>query len=180
LDQTGQSAIGFAGYFAPFVVIWLMQPAGYADFPELPRGKGEHCVEPSEIMRKDHMKFLLHQRDNTVHRGVRTKRHSLTGCIDCHVQSNKEGDFIPVDAPGQFCQACHEFTGVKPDCFECHATTPDVVRALSAVPFQGRENRKLNVFNPGVYSFSAHSGSAIISSGNFWPYVTAFNRLSVK
>ena len=90
-----------------------------------PRGKGEACVEPTELMRKEHMTFLLHQRDQTVYQGIRTQKHSLTGCIDCHVQSDSQGRFIPVDAPGQFCQACHTFASVELDCFECHRTTPD-------------------------------------------------------
>ncbi len=93
--------------------------------PVIPRGKGEFCVEPTDVMRKDHMKFLLHQRDATVYDGVRTKKHSLNECVTCHVQSNTQGDFIPVNAPDQFCESCHTFASVKLDCFECHATTPD-------------------------------------------------------
>jgi len=96
-----------------------------AETPRIPKGKGEFCVEPTEIMRRDHMNFLLHQRDRTVHDGIRSKQHSLNECVNCHVQTNQSGEFIPVDAPEQFCQACHGFASVKLDCFECHATTPD-------------------------------------------------------
>ncbi len=96
-----------------------------ADRPALPRGQGDACVAPTEVMRRDHMKFLLHQRDLTVHQGIRTPRFSLVGCVDCHVQRNLEGGFIPVDAPDQFCEVCHTYTSVQMDCFECHATTPD-------------------------------------------------------
>ena len=76
-------------------------------------------------MRKTHMRYLTHQRDLTVRFGLRPPRHSLVGCVQCHAQKNSQGRFIAVDAPGQFCQSCHAFTGVKLDCFECHATTPD-------------------------------------------------------
>ncbi len=95
--------------------------------PELPRGKGENCVEPTELMRKNHIKYLVHQRDLTVRSGIRTPRHSLVGCVACHAQRDPDdhGQFIAVDAPGQFCQSCHVFTGVKLDCFECHAAKPD-------------------------------------------------------
>jgi len=94
--------------------------------PELKinREKSDKCVEPTEIMRKDHMKFLLHQRDETVHKGIRTKKHSLKECIECHANKDEDGKFIPVNAPGEFCQSCHGFTSVKMDCFECHATKP--------------------------------------------------------
>ena len=92
--------------------------------PALPSAKGEACVEPTPIMRRDHMDFLLHQRDATVHDGIRGTKHSLIGCIDCHVQRDGNGTAIPVNAPGQFCDGCHRYAGVSMDCFECHATTP--------------------------------------------------------
>ncbi len=101
----------------------------YSDPPELPRAKGDRCVEDTDIMRRDHMKFLLHQRDRTVYEGIRTKSHSLSGCIDCHVQTDAENQFVPVDAPKQFCETCHTYASVKLDCFECHATTPDEYHA---------------------------------------------------
>ena len=96
-----------------------------ADMPDLPRGKGDQCVEPTELMRKNHMDYLNHQRDLTVRSGIRTRKHSLVQCVQCHVQQDGEGRFISINAPGQFCYACHQFTGVDPDCFECHATQPD-------------------------------------------------------
>ncbi len=75
-------------------------------------------------MRKNHMKFLLHQRDDTVHEGVRTKKHSLVECIDCHSSNDANGRSIAINAPGQFCQSCHAYAGVQMDCFQCHATNP--------------------------------------------------------
>ena len=124
LGQTSRYLLRF--FNALITGVLLMVSAGTsADTPRIPKGKGEFCVEPTEIMRKDHMKFLLHQRDRTVHDGIRSKQHSLKECVDCHVQTNQSGEFIPVDAPEQFCQTCHDFASVKLDCFECHATTPD-------------------------------------------------------
>ena len=58
------------------------------------------CVEPTDVMRRYHMDFLLHQRDKTVYKGIRTKRHSLQGCVDCHVNRDDQGRFIPINAPG--------------------------------------------------------------------------------
>ena len=70
------------------------------------------------------MKFLMHQRDDTVHEGIRGARHSLVGCIDCHASKDDAGQWVRIDAPGQFCASCHEYVSVKIDCFECHAALP--------------------------------------------------------
>lgn len=111
--------------FAGVAVFAIVGIAALADgMPELPRGKGETCVEPLELMRRSHMDFLNHERDLTVRNGIRGRKHSLVGCLACHTQRDSRGDFIRIDAPGQFCSTCHEFTGVKIDCFECHAAAP--------------------------------------------------------
>ena len=86
-----------------------------------PAVKGEQCVEPTDVMRREHMDFLVHQRDETVHLGVRGAKHSLVGCIDCHARSDAAGTAIPVNAKGEFCESCHGFAGVEMDCFGCHA-----------------------------------------------------------
>jgi len=94
--------------------------------PELKinRANGDKCVLPADEMRRDHMNHLLHQRDETVHDGVRTKQFSFKECINCHANKDEEEKYIPVNAPGEFCQSCHAYTSVKLDCFECHATKP--------------------------------------------------------
>ncbi len=92
--------------------------------PLFPSARGEQCVEPVDVMRRDHFEFLKHQRDKTVHEGIRTPRHSLAGCIDCHADKDAQGRFVPVNAKGQFCQSCHVYAAVKIDCFSCHAARP--------------------------------------------------------
>ena len=88
--------------------------------------RGAACVEPIPVIRRDHMKFLMHQRDDTVHGGIRGARHSLVGCIDCHAARDETGQWARIDAPGQFCASCHEYVAVKIDCFGCHAALPAV------------------------------------------------------
>jgi hypothetical protein len=90
--------------------------------------KGERCVEDTATMRRDHMRFLEHQRDATVHGGIRGARHSLKGCIDCHA-SARTGSVA--QAPTDFCISCHAYAAVKLDCFDCHSTRP--ARALAGV-----------------------------------------------
>ncbi len=80
----------------------------------------ETCVEPVEVMRREHMHFLMHQRDETVIDGERGSQYSLTGCMDCHNPASAER-VVRYEDPEHFCAECHAFTGVKIDCFECHA-----------------------------------------------------------
>jgi len=84
----------------------------------------DSCVEPTPVMRKLHPTFIKHQRDITVHQGIRGAKHSLSGCVDCHAAKDAQGKYTPVNAPGQFCESCHEYAGVEIPCFSCHATTP--------------------------------------------------------
>jgi len=78
---------------------------------------GDRCVEPEEFMRKNHMTLLKHQRDETMHKGIRTKKHSLQNCINCHA-STKDDRVIGTNQ--HFCQSCHTYAAVSLDCWECH------------------------------------------------------------
>ncbi len=139
-------------------IISLFGMPAQAEMPELPRGKGDACVAPTEVMRRDHMKFLLHKRDRTVYEGIRTPEFSLVKCVDCHVQKSHEGGFIPVDAPGQFCEVCHTYTSVRMDCFECHATKPD----SGSVP---GNDALSGVHRPGSLSILSYRGSSGMRTG---------------
>jgi hypothetical protein len=68
------------------------------------------------------MKYILHQRDETMHQGIRTKQHSLEECIDCHVSSAP--DAPRASSEQHFCNSCHSYAAVRIDCFECHADRP--------------------------------------------------------
>ena len=91
------------------------------------------CVEPVGVMRKNHMEFLLHKRDETMREGVRTKTHSLTECIDCHVTPNDKGEFARIGDDEHFCSSCHNYAAVNVDCFDCHSDLPeDAAKKLRA------------------------------------------------
>jgi predicted CXXCH cytochrome family protein len=90
-----------------------------------PAAAGSQCVEPAETMRRNHMTFLKHQRDDTVHRGIRGAKYSLKDCIDCHA-SQKTNSVAKAET--NFCVSCHSYAAVKIDCFECHTSKP---RALA-------------------------------------------------
>ena len=117
----------------------------HADTPHPIKGHSkadmmENCVEPTVTMQKEHFKFLYHQRDKTVIDGIRTKKHSLANCIDCHVSYDDNGKALPVNSEGQFCQACHVQTAVNIDCFSCHASVP---RGRANVPISDNQTNNI-------------------------------------
>ena len=113
---------------------------GQADnslLPEVPAAQSrfsetQGCVEPTADMRRNHMKYLLHQRDETMHEGVRTKQHSLVECINCHVSDSP--DAARVSSEGHFCNSCHSYAAVNIDCFQCHADRPVKTSARQVMP----------------------------------------------
>lgn len=86
--------------------------------PDLETGTSEkRCIEEKEFMRSDHMKLLNEWKDSVVREGIRTYRAKdgktytigMTGtCLKCH--SDK----------ARFCDRCHDYTAVRPTCWECH------------------------------------------------------------
>jgi hypothetical protein len=129
--------LNFLGLLPALILLCGIASAeeGSALLPPIPPpAKGEECVEPTDVMRRDHMRFLMHQRDDTVHGGIRGARHSLVGCIECHAQTDAKGVAIAVNARGQFCESCHSFAGVRMDCFGCHAAVPAPDPAGVALP----------------------------------------------
>ena len=85
--------------------------------------KGKQCVEPAAVMRRNHMKYLMHQREETVRQGIRGKKYSLRQCTECHATADPNIDGGKVRTLQPFCNQCHEYAAVKPDCFSCHNPT---------------------------------------------------------
>jgi len=88
-----------------------------ADAPVIRIEQGGACVAPTAEMRRNHMKMLVHQRDQTVRQGLRDPRFSLKNCVECHA-SRDTGSVLGKEG---FCSSCHAFASVKIDCFECHS-----------------------------------------------------------
>jgi len=100
----------------------LAGDAGRVAKPVIPEAvKGEQCVEPVEVMRREHMDFLMHHRNEVMRQGIRTKQYSLKECLACHVP---EEPTAASAEEGHFCVNCHRYAGIKPDCFQCHNRRP--------------------------------------------------------
>ncbi len=105
--------------------------------PTIPKALGDPHPEGSLFMRINHMKLMLHDRDEVVLSGNREIKYSIAECVACHVVAGP--DALPISAKNEnhFCSSCHIFTAVKIDCFQCHNSKPDPqiqIRLLGKVP----------------------------------------------
>lgn len=114
-----------------FLGLWSMASLGADGLfspPDLPKAQaGSQCVDKPELMRKQHMQHILHQRDKTMRQGIRDGKNSLVECVNCHVTKTAKGDFPSIETKEHFCSGCHQYASVKIDCFECHASKPDLI-----------------------------------------------------
>ena len=95
------------------------------DTPEIARLAEKKCLEPTAYMRASHMELIDSWREAVVREGQRYyvtssgKNVSMSlsqSCLGCH--SNKE----------QFCDTCHNYAGVKPNCWSCHNVPKEAKR----------------------------------------------------
>ncbi|VAX19075.1 hypothetical protein MNBD_NITROSPINAE02-1308 [hydrothermal vent metagenome] len=82
--------------------------AGAPPAPEIKVDKPGKCIAETSWMRSNHMKMLMHTRDNVVREGFRETNHGIQGCRSCHEKRS------------EFCDKCHEYIGVQPECWNCH------------------------------------------------------------
>ena len=94
--------------------------------PVIPMGQGDSCVEDTDFMRRNHMDLLKHQRDETMKEGIRGKPYSLKECLSCHAVNGPDAIPVTVSSPQHFCRSCHDYAAVSIDCFQCHASRPEV------------------------------------------------------
>lgn len=97
------------------------EPAGRVPKPVIEQARSGKCVASTEYMRRNHMKLLLHERDQEVRYGIRTEKYSLENCVNCHASQPANSVF---GTNRNFCQSCHSYAAVKIDCFECHSSKP--------------------------------------------------------
>jgi hypothetical protein len=133
LNTLGQLGIGIL--FSLAVQADEPVTSQHVPIPDPPEAKQhfsaeQACVEPIDIIRRNHGKFLKHQRDQTMHHGVRTSQHSLVECINCHVTPDDQGNYPSVhEGTKHFCRSCHAYAAVTIDCFQCHASKPEQTTA---------------------------------------------------
>jgi len=126
-----KKSVILAGLIALLVLltfpVWYNLAAGEASeapTPKLPENE-KACVQDTATMKVAHMDLLMEWRDDSVRRHDRTFvmpdgrefEKSLTRtCLKCHT-SKKD-----------FCDACHDYSGVKPYCWDCHVDPKEGAR----------------------------------------------------
>lgn len=123
MHDKGKVLIGIAVFLVVVLFpIWYSAASGKAGHVPDPviDTEGPNCVEPADWMRSHHMELLDDWRDEVVRENDRYlsdpvgrnrefTNKSLSGtCLGCH--KSKEN----------FCDACHDYVGVEPDCWDCH------------------------------------------------------------
>ena len=95
------------------------------DTPVIQKLTVKKCIEPAAYMAVSHMELLNSWRDAVVREGNHLyvnregKKFSMSlsqTCLSCH--SNKD----------KFCDACHGYAGVKPNCWSCHVVPKEAKR----------------------------------------------------
>lgn len=124
---------GFPKMFRTLILLFVASFAGLSLADAVPGSakaeqQGSQCVRDPAWMRKNHMEVIRHQRDLTVHQGIRGT-DALAGCVECHARKDANQEPVPVNAPKQFCAGCHAYTAVHISCFQCHATMPDAANS---------------------------------------------------
>ncbi len=152
--MTGLSKLMYAALLALTLSAPVMAAdSGRVPLPNIPEpANGTKCVEPEDVMRRNHMEYLKAHRDETMHKGIRTTKYSLKACIECHAAPEASNEAVAAGkekAQGHFCQNCHQYAGIKIDCFECHASKPEGNASMHPI------------VTPGMREMSeAHEGSA--------------------
>lgn len=126
--------------------------AGEVPSPVIPKAKTNAneefgCVEPVTEMRKNHMKFIMHQRDDTMRKGIRTSKYSLAECINCHVAPGQDGSYARYGEEKHFCSTCHTYAAVNIDCFGCHRDTPEETNPAKAMTDKTKPHHHDVAFN---------------------------------
>lgn len=101
----------------------------------------QQCVESPEFMRANHMQLLNQWREASVRNG-QTEYVNSNGkyfeislqdtCLKCHTTeaekaAKTEGN-PAANASPQFCASCHDYSAVKPLCWNCHFDPKEAVK----------------------------------------------------
>ena len=95
--MTRNSSISIlAGMLLGLMTVLGSVSAGEAVDGSAKADKLDQCVAPTQEMRRNHLGMIKHQRDMTVHKGIRKTDDSLAGCVDCHARKDTTGAAVAI------------------------------------------------------------------------------------
>jgi len=122
MHNAGKILIGVLIFFVLVTIpVWNSSASGKADYVPQPVTPDEsQCIETGEWMTLHHMDLLNNWRQHVVREGE-TIYHSVTDvtkkdwtmsltetCLGCHTSK------------ADFCDQCHSYADVEPECWSCH------------------------------------------------------------
>jgi hypothetical protein len=128
----GKTFVGIAAFVVVVLSpIWYNAMTGQASYvPDLKLPVNERqCVESAAFMRANHTELLNRWKETVVRTGERAYRAgdgrtytmSLVGtCMKCH------------SSKAEFCDRCHNYADVQPQCWDCHVAPKKVEREAMA------------------------------------------------
>ncbi len=137
---------GSAGFLLGGSAAWAAEGAGRTPVPHPPHGKGDHCVMPTEFMRRNHMLMMYAHRKDVLAEGIRTTQFNISGCVTCHAVKGEDGQPVAFDNPKHFCRSCHSYAAVQIDCFECHNSKPQSSDKSAALGADRADAAKMTAF----------------------------------
>ncbi len=117
---------GGAGSAVSAWLVWAaLMPSAYADGGRTPRPviepakAGTQCVEPADVMRRNHMRLLEApaRRHGARRRSRREVQPEGLHRLPCQPKTASVAK-----AETNFCVSCHSYAAVRIDCFECHTS----------------------------------------------------------
>jgi hypothetical protein len=116
MGDRGKIAVGLClSFMVVLLPLWYPRSQGKLALP-LPT-QSSACIEATATMRATHMKLLDQWRTFVVREGGREyvasngTRYEMSlsrTCMQCHTSAS------------EFCTACHDRVGAKPNCWDCH------------------------------------------------------------
>jgi hypothetical protein len=107
------------------VPIWFSRLLASEASVPLARPRGEACVEPASVMRKQHMAMLYQWREEVV-RGSGANHRTYVNASGLSFEKSLSGTCLACHGSHEaFCDQCHKRASVSITCFNCHNSPGD-------------------------------------------------------
>jgi hypothetical protein len=98
--------------------IWYNTITGKANYVPEPQitTTAAQCIEPAQWMIDNHMRLLDEWRTDV----VRDDQHTYTASDGKTYEISLEDTCLGCHNKAEFCDQCHQYVGISPNCWDCH------------------------------------------------------------